>query len=101
MKIQQQNLTQLTQLSSLESKNTLTGMASKLAKKITSLAVPIIALTALASLPTADSGPVTYWLCVAGCEGLATVSTAGTGSAVAIQACIWACMPLFACPATP
>lgn len=73
---------------------------SRISRNVSSLSVPILLGAAAMMLPLVDSGPVTYWSCVFGCESLATVASGGPGAAF-IGQCIAACLPLFACPLCP
>ena len=74
---------------------TVSKILSRVVKGVNQLAVPIIALEALGCLPKASAGPVAYASCVAGCEALAAISTAGFGATIAtLKACISACLPI-------
>lgn len=48
-------------------------------RNVQKLALPAIALAAMASLPGADSGPVAWAACVVACEGVAIAAAALTG----------------------
>ena len=58
--------------------------------RVSKYALPLVLAGAVASLPGAEAGPVTYATCVAACQALATVGTGGPGAALIMQ-CIQGC----------
>jgi hypothetical protein len=60
----------------------------------------LIALGAMWNLPLAAAGPITYGLCVAGCEAAAIAGTLGAGAGPGLVICFNGCLPLLApfCP---
>ncbi len=75
---------------------------SKIAKRATMVAVPVIVLIGLSNLPTADAGPIAYGLCVAGCETVAIAAALLTGgilapaAATSLVACANGCFVVLA-----
>jgi hypothetical protein len=59
-------------------------------KRISKLAIPIIVIVAMSSIPKAEAGPYAYGLCTALCTG----GSAGWGLAV----CLIGCLPLLGAP---
>jgi hypothetical protein len=59
-------------------------------KRISKLAIPIIIIAALSSIPTAEAGPIAYAACVMPCSTL----TSGIGA----FACLVLCAPFFTAP---
>ncbi len=66
-------------------------------RTVAAIALPMLAICAIESIPVAEAGPIAYASCVAGCEALATVATGGPGAAF-IGQCIAACWPVLAMP---
>lgn len=75
------------------------------AKRVTTVAAPIIAVYALAAnIPTAQAGPIAYAVCVLGCEAAAAAATIASGglllpaAAAALVACANGCLAAIALP---
>lgn len=73
-------------------------------RRLSAIAIPIIALEAMSMIPTADSGPVTWASCVASCEVIAFAAAALTGgiltpvAAASLVACTNICWAGLAAP---
>jgi hypothetical protein len=65
----------------------------RIASNVGKLAVPAIALYAMANIPGANAGPATYLACVEACFALA-----GWWFPPAIPVCVTGCLPLLAAP---
>ena len=81
-------------------RNVISEGFDRISRNISRMSLPILLGATAMALPMVDGGPLTYYSCVAGCEALATVASGGPGAAF-IQACILACLPLFAMPTCP
>lgn len=82
---------------------TVTHSASNIALNLSKVAVPLVIVAALASIPEANAGPLAYEACCAVCMSTfgvaATIGTAGIiGPAPGLAGCLAACLPTFFAP---
>lgn len=64
-----------------------------IARNLNRIAVPLIALTVLASLPQTEAGPMAYGVCVEGC-----FAAAAWWCPPAVPVCVFGCLPLLYAP---
>lgn len=72
-------------------------------RNVNRVALPAIALLTASALQMADSGPVSWGVCIVACEAVAVASTAATAGAAAASliACVKACQIVLYAPFCP